>query len=155
MNFFSNKSMENFDAGEADEDELKQEENMIDLLCHFNGYSNPFAIGTGSVITVPTVEEVEFVFGVTSDNNNKVKEELNSKVSKVDSNREYLNKTDITRSPPNVSNTQKRGYVENGRFIFANIIGNNKSNTIIETASEPYENNIVDYFSSTGDNYFN
>ena len=121
------------------------DEGKIDLLCYYNGYSNPFAIAKGDTILVPSIDESVAIMNSSTKNNiNLAKEALNKKIAKLDTRGFGSIET------PNMANGEQ--ITQNGNTV---ILSNKSSNNpILKTIfknldqsndSERFEDALVDY----------
>ncbi len=108
-------------------------EDSVDLMCHINGYSNPFSINAGDKIIVPEEEAVYRMFNMTdSEFQNKAINAINKKTFSVDPNRNLLG----AGLPTNINESGQR-HSENGSML---VLGGG-GDTIVDISK--YLNNAV------------
>ena len=96
-------------------------EDYLDILCKFNGISNPFSLERGQLIKVPNTPGKYYYSGDDIIDKGSIKATPNLiPVSARDSNRlAYLKRLGRSVAPPNVNLPNDRNIkVENGRIIF-------------------------------------
>jgi hypothetical protein len=88
-------------------------EDSVDLMCHINGYSNPFSINAGDKLIVPDEESAIKMFMITdNESKNKAIEAINKKTFAVDPTRKLIN----VGLPTNINESGKR-HAENGNML--------------------------------------